>query len=452
MSHLAINNNYLTQGSWFISPQTGSDGYDGTSSTFTSGNTGPLKTYRELARRWGTYSPILNQDTTITFVTGHTDNSDPVIFNPYVGKASFVLLTGTPSAPVSGTLGTITAKNRNSNVLLSVSSVPGGGAVGQYIVNSSRSNSRCLIYKSLGGGAFTLTQPFIAITLPRNLVPAEDDTWASSDNVTVSTLPTVNLVSFKPQVLDGNLVSGTKGISVAKSYVQGIIVYDPFPGTNTNATGESVLATNTWARFFDVVFQRRVNVEGGIFSVSAGTNNCGIANGITVASNQGANFSYLMIGGWVSGTIYGSSLEFDGDIISTALMAINGVAGIGAMAMDGTASLIGLIGGKIQVVAINYSTAQIYGTGHITISSANVFLQILSPGHVQYPSGAGAAAATFTNPGIITLDRQTTAYSINGTTLNAGITISPANLDAAAGAAGFGGIAFVFSGSSISNI
>jgi len=82
---------------------------------------------------------------------------------------------------------------------------------------------------------------------------------------------------------------------------------------------------------------------------------------------------------------------------------------------------------------------------------------------VQGVIGASQQVATGTLSGVTaknqatntlfsaTLNGFTTAYSLNGTTLNAGISITPANLDAAVGATGFGGFAWRPGGGSITN-
>src|SRR6266567_5503133 len=76
-------NRAWTQAAWFVDPLnvTGlaSDKNDGTTALT------PVLTYNGgVAARWGTYSPRLRQNTTITFLSRQPDGTDPIICNPYV--------------------------------------------------------------------------------------------------------------------------------------------------------------------------------------------------------------------------------------------------------------------------------------------------------------------------------------------------------------------------------
>jgi len=104
---------------------------------------------------------------------------------------------------------------------------------------------------------------------------------------------------------------------------------------------------------------------------------------------------------------------------------------------------------KGKAANYSYGNAVLYGTagGNINIRGQGRFTN----------STGQTAVATFTAPTMATniqLNAQSTGSSISGTTpatINSGITLSPTNIDAAAGATGFGSTAFRPGGASYSN-
>ncbi len=121
----------------------------------------------------------------------------------------------------------------------------------------------------------------------------------------------------------------------------------------------------------------------------------------------------------------------------------------------------------------NVQLGFVYLDGNLTLSGRALFDTGAAGGHVIYgtagkvmalrDAGHGLLTGTFTNgwtaPTLVTgvtIDGATTAssiaYAANVGTIHNGITTSVANLDAAAGAAGFGGSAFNLGGSSVSSL
>jgi len=80
-----------TQPAWFIDPSGANGGSDANAGTSLGA---PLKTWARLVALWGTNSPTLAQSTTITFMSSHVDNTDPVTFRPYVAKGAAVAIAG----------------------------------------------------------------------------------------------------------------------------------------------------------------------------------------------------------------------------------------------------------------------------------------------------------------------------------------------------------------------
>src|SRR5579885_2249037 len=123
------------QPAWFIAPATGNDQNAGTSAG------APLKTWRELARRWGTVSPVLEQDTTVTFLeSSPSDGSDPVVWTPYLLAGARAALEG-PLGPAQRvatvTLAGVVPKNRAAAQLLEADLGP-GRSPGLLVRNTSR--------------------------------------------------------------------------------------------------------------------------------------------------------------------------------------------------------------------------------------------------------------------------------------------------------------------------
>lgn len=78
---------------WYIDPAntTGcaADTNTCTSATCAGAGTGPCATYAEIVvHRWGTTAPTLAQNTTVSFLSSHSDNSDPVILAPILKNAA----------------------------------------------------------------------------------------------------------------------------------------------------------------------------------------------------------------------------------------------------------------------------------------------------------------------------------------------------------------------------
>jgi hypothetical protein len=81
-----------TTPAWFIDPSNRSGTANDTNDCTTA--TTPCRTYAEVARRWATTSPVLGQDTTITFLSSHVDDSDPVYLTPVLEDGAALVVQG----------------------------------------------------------------------------------------------------------------------------------------------------------------------------------------------------------------------------------------------------------------------------------------------------------------------------------------------------------------------
>jgi hypothetical protein len=393
---------------------------------------------------WGSVSPVINTATTVLYLSGHTDNTDPMIWTPYVGKGVLVQILGTLTQVSTGVLGAVTAKARATNVLLQAATLPGSPAASDIIVNATRANSRAMLYKA-AGAVWTLCQPFAAVTMPANINPAEVDTWATGDSVTIFSSSLVNLVRFEPQVLD-EAAGGS--LPFAYCYVRDLTVYDPTAGA------PSTCFTNTYVRFFDCVCQRMMAIGGPEHAVNSGFasflgsgfNNCALLFGFETCLPSEAENCKGFIGGYVSFVGAGASVCFDGDMICNAdLFCTGGFNFAGCVAMVGFGALTANPGSRLRFLeAAGYGSAPfLYGTTGTTA------IPIISPAHVQYPAAAAVATFPLTATHLASLDFVTTGSSIAAGAINSGIALTAASLDAAAGAAGFGGLATNFAGAAI---
>lgn len=395
---------------WFIDPQHGSDANTGTSST------SPLKTYRALVALWGTVSPLLRQTTTITFLSSHTDDSDPVICSPWMEASTMVIqgLLGNAQLAATVTLGGVVAKNRTTGQLLEAT-LGASAASGMLAVNTSRGNSTAYVNANLGGGTFVLEQPLPAQAVATATTPASlVDTWSNGDTVQLFNPTAINLVSFRPQLLETPSTFNWGAVG-------NCAIFDP--GTST----DSVLWDGNFVAL-NVRFDRGILVHTTWAPTFVGcqANNLGGANIVTPISI----FDFLAewIGGSSSqgGTFIGVLL--DGDVIC------GNAGGAGRTTVQGLIGTLFIGGGGLftlevdlqQNINLYAATAIVWGSGAWdTMGSARVI----------YPSGAGNAAKVFLQSGGFQLNGQTGAWLVTtGAAPTAGKTLTAAHLDADLGA------------------
>ncbi len=402
-----------------------------------SGVTGPcFRTWAGLVAAWGTYAPVLNVTTTIVFISSHPDNTDPVIFTPFVGRGAVVSIQGaTPTVLAAGVvLAGTTAKNRaaGTNSLL-ITTLGASGAVGVLVENTTHS-SRAWAYKALGGNSFSMTQPLVKAAVPGTSTPAEVDTWANGDSVNLLAVIQVNIALFAPVIIDGT--------GNSKCYLFQLQVLDPAGvAANLCYLGDVRVYECSIQRYINMVSDAGVvrslvmtNVfnQGGIEAIGAGVS---VFGGAVTAT--AANF---ILGGSLA-----SAVSIDGDFIVGAQLFLGGGAQIGFLFLDAN---ISVQAGIVTHATIAYGGHVLYGSG------ANVVGMF---GTSHFFLNGGTFAAAFTAPGLVTgiqLNGAATASSHTGASpdvLNSAITTTPAHLDAAAGAAGFGGNAFNLGGASVSN-
>lgn len=419
----------------FIDPVAGSDSAAGT----TSG--APVKTWAECVRRWGTNAPNLGAvSCTVTFLSSQPDNTDPVIWRPIYSAGSVPTIQGTTATTTTATVFTRSAaKSRaaGANALLAGSFAAGAPAQGVLVQNTTAGkSSRAWVYKTAGGANWNMSQPMAPQTPPlsNGNAPTEVDTWASTDTVSLLGQVAVNLVVFEPTMADFN------GGFTNVGQVYNLVVLDP-EGT----AGNDPVYVNNLVTFTECAIQRYVTASAPNPFEGCTFQNCALLGGYFASDTVS-----VMNGGFLVGVLnsLGGSFQPDGD-------AILGVGGnffasshvFGLVYLDATQTVLSA---ALYYQTINYGAHVVYGSAAANINHSN-------NSHGSLRSGtytAGFTGAAFVGTGVQLNGASTgssSAVAGGVATIHSGIATTVANLDAAAGAAGFGGIAFNLGGASISN-
>jgi hypothetical protein len=392
----------------------------GCSGTVCPSGIGPVVHYQEIAvHRWGTYSPRLQQNTVITALSSDTDASDPIYWNPYLENGGYASLTAALPPPVcTTTLSARTAKNRGTGQLLNVTfTACPGAAPNAYVINTTHP-SHAFIYTAGAGASWNMSQPQAPMTVPFATDGVEVDTWAPTDAVSVYNLLQVNLVSILPLQSSYDLAFDNF------AYLSQLSIFDPggvssddvFIGGNTNG--------------LDFTSQRDIVIDPNNFD----------SNGFGVFfvdfDNQGfvETSAFPAIFQQEGGVIKGDIIQF---VSNDSIIASSGTLRNATVELAYIAAGVTLHAGLTSILIAAPGPVGPFVWGPGTLDSEDA-------GTLQYPTGA--AVATFLQSGGMKLQGQANACSYtvaSPSVINCGISITPAHLDAAAGAAGFGGVAFL---------
>lgn len=403
-------------GAWFFDPVHGSDSATGTDSSH------PVQTVMGgIVARWGTPYVTLPQTTTITELSAETLGQEKIILHPtMVGQSGFVIVApqANMTTVASFTLGTVTSKNRTTGVLLQAAGFSAGGlAVGQLVVNNTHP-SRAFIY-ALSGGTATLMQPFVTSSSANattfGYFPAEVDTWATGDSVTVLQTSLLNLEQLDVRGSDTN----SAGTSGGWFWVQGIEVPD-VSGTN----GASYWSTESPDAFgFIVDSKLDPYVVANTTSASAGLE---WIDDILMGGAVYGTFNYVIGGGSVPAS-YGLAANdignsFDGDVICAG--GPKGLSNVSSYTFLGYVYVVGnldLWGHSYirQEDNLYYSGAALWGPGSLHVHDSSIYEQV----------GSVTFASHLLVTGGIYIDEATTATSYSSGTFTDGRAITAANLD-----------------------
>jgi hypothetical protein len=160
------NPTYLSQLTWYIDPVTGVDSNDGASSLTA------LKTFAELARRWGVFGVLKPSTGSLITVNILNDlpSTDRLSCKISLAANVSVLIKGVATTLATGTLSSVTVKARSTNTALSadfgaaVATFRIDGATPARILNST-TGGVCHVLKAISTNVARLSEPFVPPTL-----------------------------------------------------------------------------------------------------------------------------------------------------------------------------------------------------------------------------------------------------------------------------------------------
>lgn len=425
---------------WFIDPQNVS----GTASDHNDCVTAvtACQTWAEIAiHRFGISGGCvaegMPQNTTITYLSSHTDGTDPMLWCPIASSNAYPVIQGTTPAVATATTFTRSAAKNTSagaNSLLAGSFAAGSPAPGVLVQNTTsagsptRLGSRAWIYKTAGGSNWDMTQPLAPQTVPYNNSEAEIDSWNTGDTVELLTPVAVNLVKFAPTF-------DTFDSSFNNGQLYQLVVFDP------TGVGNDDFYANTTVDSIECGFQRRIIIHDENSQANSSYSNA-FSNGGTLVQSS----SMLVQSGALVGPVlvYFSIFQIDGDAILTGSLFEGGVHGFGLVYLDGFADFNAA---TVDFEDLAYSSHVVYGA---TLSN----LRFNSTSRGRMKSGtyaAGWTAPVLVSPGALFNGAATASCNTGadpGVIHNATTTV--AHLDTGCGAGtGLGGVAFNLGGASV---
>lgn len=424
---------------WYVDPANSTAAASDNNTCTTSG--APCLTWKEIIRRYGTYEPILRQSTTVTWLSSPSDDSDPFIWRPVFGHGAGIIVKGTIGASqqvATGTISSLTAKNRSTPQLLQAT-FPAGVAANQLVFNSTHS-SHAWTYAQVSGNTYSVSQPLAPyVPLQTTVSPTEVDTWANTDTVTLYNPVTVNVRELRPRALgiDGTFATFNEFVALYQ-----LNINDP-SGNGTVA----VLGTNV--QLIDCIVTTGIrwepSLDAGIFAglpnVNDNFRNSLAGGGEPYLPTGDARF--LLYGGIANFAPNVHNAYIDYDIILVG----------GALQYGGDIGAAYVASGATYYVAASTTFQRHKGPGNFLWGPGG--LDVMNTARLSYPSGANQAAASLLLTGAIQINTGSVACSIGtgaSAVVNCGISPTAAHLDAAVGASGFGGVAFVPGGASITNL
>lgn len=435
------SNSSWNQVTWFIDPQNtfgGNDLNDGlTSST-------PVRTWTEILRRFGTYSPLLIQTTTFTFLSNHTDNSDPVIFTPYIVGAGIAItiqgLLDNSTQVANGTLSGLIPKNRSTGTLLT--STFAATATTGWFVKILENQSYGWVYKNPSSNVVVFSQMMASSSAAYNsaTLPAEIDTTMDGYSYVAYEPIHINIMKVEAKCFSQNYGSN---ITIV---IKNIVIFAPSgTGNNDVNIGNYVSLLETRVDRFAAITNQSIDYNP--------LSNCFM--------NGSFSFNgYMAVSGGIMGNFPNNEitnlttgypeLVLDGDVILNSNTVINNLVRVGLVYIE-TGMLLDLQNnGRISSTTAlnidlhninfsNYGDSIIWGGGDINISSTYIYNSL----------SVNKATGHFQHSGALKLNGKTIAYSFESSGAEGSgvwrqeIPLSPENLDKPIYSGGFGGTALI---------
>jgi hypothetical protein len=376
------------------------------------------------------YTP--RQVTTIKYdLPGDNDNTQPLYLYPGYEAGGFLRVTGATSVVSTGPLAGVVAKNRVTPQLLQSNNLV-GVATGQLAINTTHPSHA---FPYTVGGTTLWSQPLAPSSIPTSpfSLPAEVDTWANVDSVTLEQLTTINLADFRPVLVDYNGAFDNFG------YIDTFAVFDP------SGAGSDNVYLGPHVASYDVRFDRApMIVESNGIDEPQVFANCDFEGGFNGGTTAGQ--SMAITGGILRSTTteyaFNSGVTLDGDTIfdATSSQLPNGI-GLGRVYIETGLTLT--VEGGSSFLSGFYATPVLWGPGALAVNRN---------ARLGYDAGLHTATSIFLLTGGITLNSAVGGLCANGATLvaNAGFAITGPHLDAACAAGvGFNQDVLNFGGASI---
>ena len=445
---------------WYVDPANASG--NASDNNVCTISTAPCKTFGQVAARWGTYKPRLRQITTFTLLSSCSDDTDPWYFEPYLENNAYVIINASSNGTqlATGTVTTITALSRLAaagnlwqgtgwptpgvGLVDSATGYPYSSPVGgpQLVLDSTQS-AKFWMYRLVSGTTYSITTPVVFQSAPLAI-----GTWyagatpASGDTVTIYNPFAANIRTILPTV-EGT----TGGASTSGVWVQGIRIFAPAAYVTGGNGNEVVIGNNV--HLLDVASDRAIvkAATGGnavdlmedVFAPALMSGAVGATN-----SEYHLNVTQLFGGAFFEGNVWaGGELIVDGDVImrdSQFLAGPSSQIDLDCLYLD-TGAIVEVGGNSFaKTSASGYATA---GQSAMWAPNASPWTLDVSPGgRLSIPSNT---AANHLRNATLSICGKTTACNGDNANLsaNCGISLTAANIDAAFGAAGFGGNASV---------
>jgi hypothetical protein len=412
----------LQQSQWHIDPQNVS----GTASDENDGKTAAtaLRTKAEVFRRWGyTWSPELDTvNVTITYHSADNNADDPGAFAPKFKNGATLRQTAIAPAPAfTGTLNVVQAKNPAANLQLAASFNTMSGAVvkDMLLTNLTRGNSVAIV-NTFAAGTATLDQPLAPQTLGNFPTLTSVDTWAAGD-VIQGILP----LNIDQAVIGGDVSSFNASFPPAH-WVDTMNIAD-LSGGNTGSLQVDLNATPMLLNC--VVSKGGMSIHGG----TAGFQGFFIGNAFTglVFGESNSFFSYQFSGGHFEQavTLTSGGVLTNNPSILASLILENGRA---------TGQVFGSAAGSLVTRGLSIVVGPVFGG--LLVNAAQGFISYSFPAATAFPAAGGLK---INSQGIAYSNVTAGGSGSGGVVTTHGLALTAAALDAAAGAAGFGGLAYV---------